>query len=161
MSNPEPQSEQSFLKKKFNEYSGSVAAATRYVGTFAGGAAMVVGILGIDAMNQSQVDQLFAAFKQLGEGLSTVLASLGTIAGIASAVYGSWKATKAQQTKSVAQTPGVQVHVDTTTAPASVVAVAASNDPKLKDVVPMVGGPRDDKATGDPPPADAEEKETK
>ncbi len=38
--------------------------------------------------------------------------------------------------------PGVQVHVDESTAPLPVVTVA--NDPRVRDVVPMVGGPRID-----------------
>ncbi len=149
------------LADKLKNYGGSAAAATRYVGTFAGGAAVAVGILGLNAINQTQVDQLFEAFKQLGTAVSSGLTALGTIAGIFSAVYGAWKATRAQQAKTVGNTPGVQVHVDVSPdspAPAAVKAVALSHDPKSKDVVPMEGAPREDKATGKSPPADAEGK---
>lgn len=158
MSDPTPAHPRT-LTDRLKEYAGSAAAATRYVGTFAGGAAVAVGILGLNAINQDQVDQLFEAFKQLGTAVSSGLTALGTIAGIFSAVYGAWKATKAQQTKTVAQTPGVQVHIDPALAPAALVKLAdtpAAEDPKAKDVVPMVGGPVTDKATGAPPPADAE-----
>lgn len=158
MSDPQTPRKSS-LKDKLSEYAGSAAAATRYVGTFAGGAAVAVGILGLNTINQDQVDQLFEAFKQLGTAVSSALTALGTIAGIVSAVYGAWKASKAQQTKTVAQTPGVQVHIDAAVAPAALVKLADASpedDPKAKDVVPMVGGPVVDKATGAPPPADAE-----
>lgn len=125
-------------------YAGSVAAATRYVFSFAGGAAVAVGILGINAISQDQVTQLFNALKDLGTSLSGALTALGTIAGILSAVYGAWKASRAQQTKTVASTPGVQVHVDTSAAspaPPQVKALAASQDPTAHDVVPMNGPP--------------------
>lgn len=141
------------LKEKFAEYSGSVAALTRYVGTFAGGAAMMVGVLGINAMSQNQVDALFEAFKQLGTAVSSALTALGTIAGIASAVYGAWKSTRAQQAKTAAQVPGVQIHVDTAIAPPSIVKLAEATvqeDPKAKDIVPMDGPHRDEK---EPDPA--------
>ena len=126
-------------------YAGSVAAATRYVGTFAGGAAVAVGILGLNAISTDQVNQLFDALKDLGAAVSSALTALGTIAGIASAVYGAWKATRAQQTKTVANTPGVQVHVDTaptSPAPLQVQALALDKkDPTAADVVPMNGPP--------------------
>lgn len=127
-------------------YAGSAAAATRYVGTFAGGAAVAVGILGFNAINQDQVSQLFDAMKQLGTALSSALTALGTIAGIGSAVYGAWKASRAQQTKTVASTPGVQVHVDvspSSPAPEAVKAIAVSSEPSAHDVVPMDGPPVD------------------
>lgn len=40
------------------------------------------------------------------------------------------------------ETKGVQVHVDTTEAAPAVVAMA--KDPNVSDVVPMIGGPRED-----------------
>lgn len=125
-------------------YAGSVAAATRYIGTFAGGAAVAVGILGFNAISTDQVSQLFDAFQKLGTALSSALTALGTIVGIASAVYAAWKSTRAQQTKTVASIPGVQVHVDTapkSAAPPQVQALVASQDPAVHDVVPMNGPP--------------------
>jgi len=114
------------------------------------GAAVAVGILGLNAVNQEQVDQLFEAFKQLGGAVSTGLTALGTIAGIVSAAYGAWKATRPQQVKSVSQIPAVQVHVDTSPespAPIAVKALAEDRrDPKAADVVPMAGGPVESKA---------------
>lgn len=136
------------LKEKLVEYSGSAGAITRYVVGFAGGAATVVGFLGLSAISQDQVTQLFEAFKQLGTAISTALTALGTIAGIASAVWGAFKALRSQQTKTVASTPGVQVHVDTSPASPAPVAVQqlaltpAAVDAKAKDVIPMgPGGP--------------------
>lgn len=122
----------------FRNYSGSVAAATRYVGTFAGGAAVAVGILGLNAINQEQVNQLFDAFSQLGTALASALTALGTIAGILSAIYGAWKASRPQQVKSASQVPGVQVHVDMSSASLAPEAVKALvDDSKAHDVVPM------------------------
>lgn len=134
------------LVDRLKNYAGSATAVTRYVGTFAGGAAVAVGILGISAISQDQVTQLFEAFKQLGTAVSSALTAIGTIVGVASAVWGAFKSTRAQQTKTVQQIPGVQVHVDTSAAsqaPEQVKALAVSNDPAVKDVVPMTGGPVD------------------
>jgi hypothetical protein len=130
------------LTERLKNYAGSAAAATRYIGTFAGGAAVMVGILGLNAINQDQVDQLFAAFKDLGGAVSTGLTALGTIAGVVSAIYGAWKASRAQQVKTVSQIPDTQVHVDVSAssqAPAAVKALVA--DKTATDVVPMTGGP--------------------
>jgi hypothetical protein len=103
---------------------------------------------GLNAINQDQVDQLFEAFKQLGTAVSSGLTALGTITSVGAAVYGAWKASRSQQTKTVASTPGVQVHVDTSPAspaPEAVKALAEDrSDPKAQDVVPMIGGPRVD-----------------
>jgi hypothetical protein len=138
------------IQDALKNYGGSVATATRYIGTFAGGAAMAVGILGISAINQQQIEQLFKAFQDLGTAVSSALAALGTIAGIASAIYGAWKATRAQQTKTVNQIPGVQVHVDvspSSPAPEAVKALAQDRtDPAAADVVPMTGGPVESKS---------------
>lgn len=138
------------LTDRLKNYAGSAAAATRYVGTFAGGAAVAVGILGLNAINQQQVDQLFEAFNQLGTAVSGALTALGTIAGVVSAIYGAWKASRAQQVKSVSQIPAVQVHVDTSPAspaPEAVKALAEDRrDPKAADVVPMTGGPVESKS---------------
>lgn len=134
------------LQERLKNYAGSAAAATRYVVSFAGGAGVAVGILGLNAINQDQVNQLFEAFKDLGTAVSSALTALGTIASIAAAVYGAWKASRAQQTKTVASTPGVQVHVDTSPAspaPQQVKDLAISSDPTAHDVVPMTGGPVD------------------
>jgi len=137
------------LVDKLKNYAGSAAAATRYVGTFASGAAVAVGILGINAISQDQITQLFEALKQLGTALSSLLTALGTIVGIASAVWGAYKSTRAQQTKTVNQIPGVQVHVDTSLsspAPEQVKALAVNkSDPTVSDVVPMNGPPVDSK----------------
>lgn len=136
------------LAERFKGYGGSAAAATRYVGTFASGAAVAVGFLGLNAMNQTQVDQLFEAFNKLGTAVSSALTAIGTIVGIVSAVYGAWKASRAQQAKTVSQTPGVQIHVDTSPsspAPAELQALAntpVALDPKATDIIPMgPGGP--------------------
>lgn len=143
----EPTRHEPTWSDRFKNYSGSAAALTRYVGTFAGGAAMAVGVLGISAIDQTQVDQLFGAFKDLGAAVSSGLTALGTIAGILSAVYGAWKASRVQQVKTVSQIPAVQVHVDTSPdspAPPQVQAMAqtpVSVDQTVADVVPMSGGP--------------------
>jgi hypothetical protein len=135
------------LVERFKNYAGSAAAVTRYVGSFAGGAAVMLGILGINAIDQTQLNQLFEAFKQLGTAVSSALTALGTIAGVCTAVYGAWKASRPQQVKTVSLIPDVQVHVDTSPqsrAPEAVKALAeksASADPTVADVVPMVGGP--------------------
>lgn len=133
------------LKKLFNDWSSQLGVGTRYLGTFAGGAAVAVGILGLNAINQDQINQLFAAFQQLGTALSSALTALGTIAGIASAVYAAWKSSRPQKTLDVSKIPGVQVHVDTSPkspAPEAVKEVAQSDAPAATNVVEMgPGGP--------------------
>ncbi len=83
-------------------------------------------------------------------------AALAIVPPLAVAIWSWYSSRKTTQIKSVQATPGVQVHVDPVVAAPAVVAMSESQDPSLKDVVPMHGGPREDKATGDPPPADAE-----
>lgn len=125
-------------------YAGSALAFSRYVGAYAGGAVTVVGILGFTAVTPDQINQLIAALQDLGTGLSKVFASLGTITSVCLAIWGAIKATRAQQTKTVSQIPGVQVHVDTapaSPAPAAVKALVTSHDPTVHDVVPMNGPP--------------------
>lgn len=138
------------LSNRLKEYGGSAAAATRYVGTFAGGAAVVVGVMGLNAEGQEQMSRLFEALNQLGGAVSGFLTALGSIVGAILAIWGAWKASRAQQTKAVASTPGMQVHVDTSPqspAPAAVKALAENRtDPALADVVPMTGGPVGSKA---------------
>lgn len=74
---------------------------------------------------------------------------------VAVAIWSWFRNRVSTQAKLVSQVDGQQVHVDPKLAPASVVSMA--NDPAVKDVVPMEGPPRDDKATGGTPPAaDAE-----
>ncbi len=128
------------LQDALKNYSGSVSAITRYVGTFASGAAMMVGILGLSAMNPQQVEKLFQAFQDLGTSVANGLTALSTITGIFLAAYGAWKASRAQQTKSVAK-DGVLVHVDTSPespAPSAVKALAENRtDPAAQNVRPM------------------------
>lgn len=73
---------------------------------------------------------------------------------VAVAIWSWFRNRVSTQAKLVSQVDGQQVHVDPKLAPASVVSMA--NDPAVKDVVPMEGPPRDDKATCTPPAADAE-----
>lgn len=130
------------LQDVLKNYSGSAAAITRYVGTFASGAAMMVGVLGVSAINPQQVEKLFQAFQDFGTAVSQGLTALSTITGIFLAAYGAWKASRTQQVKSVSKIPDVQVHVNAapeSQAPEPVKALVA--DPKAPDVVPMTGGP--------------------
>lgn len=137
------------ISDTLKNYAGSVISITGHIGTFAAGAAVAVGVLGITAISQDQLNQLFEAFKQLGTAVSSGLAALGTIVGIGTTVYRAFKATKAQVTKDASQIPGVQIHVDTSPAspaPPQVQKLALtpeSEDPKAKDVVPMTGPPVD------------------
>lgn len=67
------------------------------------------------------------------------LAALASVGGIVWLALGR---TDANMVKDAASVPGTQVHVDPLVAPTPVVNAAMS--PEVKDVVPMVGGPRTD-----------------
>lgn len=73
------------------------------------------------------------------------LAGLASLAGIVWLAIGR---TDRNMVVDAASVKGVQVHADPASAPSPVVAAALNkDDPTLADVVPMQGGPRDDKAT--------------
>lgn len=130
------------LQDTLRNYGGSVAAASRYVGTFASGAAMAVGVLGLGAIDPQQVERLFQSFQDLGTAVANALTAVSTIVGIVLGAYGAWKASRTQQVKAVEKIPDVTVLVDVSPAsraPAAVQALAA--DPAVADVVPLKGKP--------------------
>lgn len=69
-----------------------------------------------------------------------VVESLAAISSVGGIVWLALGRTDANMAKDAASVPGVQVHVDTRNAPEPV--VEAALDRTVKDVVPMVGGPR-------------------
>ena len=73
------------------------------------------------------------------EKIVQALAALVSVAGIVWMALGKSNTSLARDAASV---PGLQVHVDPLAAPQSVINV--SNDPKARDVLPMIGGPRTD-----------------
>lgn len=82
---------------------------------------------------------------QRANEVSAAIGSLVTIAGV---IWTVWDARKAATVTKAASLEGVQVHVNTATADPTVVEVAqaaakSATDP-VADVVPMIGGPRQD-----------------
>jgi hypothetical protein len=73
------------------------------------------------------------------EKIAQALAGLVSVGGI---VWMAMGKSDTAMAKDAASLPGVQVHVDTRSAAANVVDVAL--DRGVKDVIPMIGGPRSD-----------------
>lgn len=67
-----------------------------------------------------------------------IVQGLGGLVSIAGIVWLAVGRTDANMVKDAATVPGVQAHVDTSVAPAPVVAVA--QDPKAADVLPVIDG---------------------
>lgn len=117
------------LQDTLKNYGGSVSAASRYVGAMGAGAVIFAGVAG---MKPEDMKALIESIATAGNALAGLLTALGTVAGVVIGLYGAWKASKAQQVKTVGKTEGVEVHVDAATAPTQVVAVAV--DPNAAGV---------------------------
>lgn len=74
-----------------------------------------------------------------------IVQGLGALASVAGIIWLALGRTDLNMVKDAASVPGAQVHVDTRIAPPAVVDAALSRSPEVKDVVPMVGGPRNEK----------------
>ena len=70
-------------------------------------------------------------------------AGIGSLISLAGIIWMAVSKTDSNMVKDASTVPGVQVHVNTRTAPPAVVEVA--RDPDVTDVKPMVGGPRVDR----------------
>jgi len=121
-----------------NGFSSSAVAVSRNIAMLIGGMGAVLGLLGI---SQSTQDALKSAVESLGTGVSAVALALSAIAAIVIPLYTKWKASPAQQVKTVGLLPGVAVGVDAKVADPKIVALAA--DPKVEgvDLKPNTGKP--------------------
>lgn len=90
------------ISEKWKTYTGSVLTVTRYVGVFAGGITVTLGLAGL---SPEEIKRLLDALQTLGNGLSTAMTALGTIGSIAAAAYAAYKSTPKQQSASVAALP--------------------------------------------------------
>lgn len=75
-------------------------------------------------------------------GAEKIVQGLAALVSVAGIVWMAFGKSDTAMVKDAASVSGTQVHVDTRTAPSSVVDVARDRD--VKDVVPMIGGPRTD-----------------
>lgn len=119
-----------------------IGLKTRYIGTFAGGAVMAVGVLGLTSkISSTEVQQLFDALTQLGTAVSSLLTALGTISGLVLLIIGRFKSSPAEQVKTVRNLPGVEsVQVDvSSTSPAPAAVKALATNPDVKGVEPVNG----------------------
>lgn len=112
-----------------NSFSSSALAVTRNIAMLIGGMGAILGLLGI---SQSTQDALKSAVESLGTGVSATALALSAIAAVAIPLYTKWKASPAQQVKTVGALPGVDVGVNARVADPKIVAVAA--DPKAEGV---------------------------
>jgi hypothetical protein len=71
-----------------------------------------------------------------------IVQAFGAVVSVGGIVWLALGRTDGNLVKDAASVKGVQVHVDSRVAPDS--AVEAARNPEVKDVVPMVGGPRHD-----------------
>ena len=71
-----------------------------------------------------------------------IVQAFGAVVTVAGIVWLALGRTDGNMVKDAASVKGVQVHVDPRTAPDA--AIEAARNPEVKDVVPMVGGPRTD-----------------
>lgn len=108
------------------------SAASRNVYMFLGGAGFFFAILGLTSGDSSQ---LLAAAKQIGDGVSGILAGVTTLVLIVGPLIAKFKSSPAQQAKALGNgsVPGVSVNVDST-APPEVQAVAKSEVPNVNMV---------------------------
>lgn len=112
-------------------------------------------------MNRQQTMDLLKGLTMAGGPLAFVIAAffpnvdvervlqgVGGLVSIAGVVWTIYDARRASTITKAASIEGVQVHVNTATAPADVTAVAlkqaTSNADPVSDVVPMIGGARTD-----------------
>lgn len=105
-------------------------------------------------MNDTQKRFIYAGLTGLSGPLLTLVAFYAhmdpqavtlwgsVISGITIMIGGAWGLagnSSSNITKDTSNIAGVQVHVDTKTAPKDVAALAASRDPAYSDIVPMAG----------------------
>lgn len=111
-------------------------------------------------MNVDQLTSIFRALLAAGGPIAGLLANAGlndgtvnniltvaliVIPPLISAVWGYVHSSANGKVAAAATVPGVQIHVDTSAAsPAPVSVINAALDRDVKDVVPMVGPPRQD-----------------
>jgi hypothetical protein len=108
------------------------SAAARNVYMFVGGAGFFFALLGLTSGDQSQ---LLAAAKQIGDGVSSIIAGITTIVLVGGPLIAKFKSSPAQVVKTIGSgaVPGISVNVDST-APAEVQAVAKSDVPNVNMV---------------------------
>jgi hypothetical protein len=85
---------------------------------------------------------LTKAFHIDGGAANDIVQALGAVVSVGGIVWLALSRTDANMAVDAATVKGVQVHVDAAVAPDAV--VQAERDPEVKDVLPMVGGPRVD-----------------
>ncbi len=112
---------------KWKGYTDTVVVVTRYIGTFAGGIAVALGLAGL---SQDDIHNLIEALKQLGTGVSTAMTALGTIGGIAMAAYAAWKTRPQQQVATIAHMP-----------PAAAAQAVASLPPEAQTAIKVAATP--------------------
>ena len=121
------------LADTLKNYGGSVSAATRYVGAFAGGAAFMLGLSGMSA---DQIKALMQSIQDAGNGLASLLTALGTLAGVLLGAYGAWKASKGQQAKALTKDGTTELKVTKDATP-QLQALALDTD--VKGIKPAPG----------------------
>lgn len=85
---------------------------------------------------------LTMAFGMESAAAERIVTAIGSLVSIGGLIWLGMGRSDANMVKDAASVPGTQVHVDRLSAPQTV--VNAAMNPQVKDVVPMIGPPRDD-----------------
>lgn len=107
--------------------------------TLVGTVLAVVGSVGV-ATNQFSPAEWASLSAQAAATTNSVIEAAYAVAGLVGGVMTWWASRKSSQVQAASKVSGVEVHVDTsgsTTAPASVVAMAMSQAPENASIVPM------------------------